>query len=558
MPARVLNLVVDRRPRVARRDREPARARRPLPPVAHDRCARSSRGRTTLDARCDDRHRRRRPSRARSRSARERVELDDRRPQHLTQLDTIVDPLRRHRPGDAGVVAARARRGGRRAAPAGADRAARLRRTSPTSSAALRARRRAGRATPTSSTSPGCARRRGASGSPPRSTRRSWRARAAARSRGVTVRHRPDSRGRRRCCSAAGSPRGWAGSRARCRRRGGALRRARARAPRRTSRCALEPVEHERARPGRRRRSRPPPARRCRSTAARRPARVRRDARRQGARVDGPRRLARRGAASSARASARRCCATPPTSGARMRARRWSVVSVRDPSRGGPRAGGRRAAGRGRRGGGHIVLTGGSTPQAGLRAGGARASGLERRDLWFSDERCVPPDDEHSNYRMADRGAARRGCRGGARRSMRMQGELGPEAGAGAYEAQLREQLGDRAALGPRCCSGSGPDAHCASLFPGKPEVEERRRLRVGVRVAGMEPQVPRITLTLPGAQRRARDRLPRHRRDKAEAVARAFGDAARPERAGRARAPAAGELLVVLDAAAAGRSSKL
>ena len=45
---------------------------------------------------------------------------------------------------------------------------------------------------------------------------------------------------------------------------------------------------------------------------------------------------------------------------------------------------------------------------------------------------------------------------------------------------------------------GMGPDGHVASLFPGKPEVEERSRLAVGVPQAGMEPQVPRISLTLP------------------------------------------------------------
>ena len=45
---------------------------------------------------------------------------------------------------------------------------------------------------------------------------------------------------------------------------------------------------------------------------------------------------------------------------------------------------------------------------------------------------------------------------------------------------------------------GMGPDGHVASLFPGKPEVEERSRLVVGVPLAGMEPQVPRISLTLP------------------------------------------------------------
>ena len=49
-PARVLNLIIVVDRAVQGRDREPARAGRPLPPVAHDPVSRSSRGATTLDA----------------------------------------------------------------------------------------------------------------------------------------------------------------------------------------------------------------------------------------------------------------------------------------------------------------------------------------------------------------------------------------------------------------------------------------------------------------------------------------------------------------------------
>ena len=107
---------------------------------------------------------------------------------------------------------------------------------------------------------------------------------------------------------------------------------------------------------------------------------------------------------------------------------------------------------------------------------------------------------------------------------MRMEGEVGPDAGAAAYEALVREHLGGRRA-GTSCCSGLGPDAHCASLFPGKPEVEERQRLVTGVELAGMEPQVPRISLTLPAINNARHVVFLVTGKDKAKAVKRAFGD---------------------------------
>src|ERR671931_233538 len=44
---------------------------------------------------------------------------------------------------------------------------------------------------------------------------------------------------------------------------------------------------------------------------------------------------------------------------------------------------------------------------------------------------------------------------------------------------------------------GLGPDGHCASLFPSQPALDERDRLAVAVEEPGMEPWVPRVTLTL-------------------------------------------------------------
>ena len=153
------------------------------------------------------------------------------------------------------------------------------------------------------------------------------------------------------------------------------------------------------------------------------------------------------------------------------------------------------------------MLTGGSSPKRAYELAAAARRRLERaRRVWFSDERCVPPDAPATpTSAMAER-ALLIAALGRAARCVRMEGELGPDAGAGAYEAEVRARMGGD----PRwdlLLLGMGPDGHVASLFPGKPEVEERARLVVGVPLAGMEPQVPRISLTLPG------DQQPRARR---------------------------------------------
>ena len=73
---------------------------------------------------------------------------------------------------------------------------------------------------------------------------------------------------------------------------------------------------------------------------------------------------------------------------------------------------------------------------------------------------------------------------------------------------------------------GLGPDSHSASLFPGKPEVGVTDRLVVGVPEAGMDPQVPRISLTLPAINAARHVVFLVTGETKREAVRRAFGDA--------------------------------
>jgi 6-phosphogluconolactonase len=192
---------------------------------------------------------------------------------------------------------------------------------------------------------------------------------------------------------------------------------------------------------------------------------------------------------------------------------------------------------------GHIVITGGSTPQRAYELAAERRPDWSGVTVWFTDERCVPPDHEQSNFAMADRALFSRLER--PPKIMRMEGELGHAAGAEAYAALV----GDTPAF-DLMLLGMGPDAHTASLFPNKPEKHVDDRMVVGVPEAGMEPYVPRITLTLPAINAAREKVFLITGENKAEAVRRAFGDSPDPESPAAHVRPAR----VLLDPAAAGR----
>ncbi len=201
--------------------------------------------------------------------------------------------------------------------------------------------------------------------------------------------------------------------------------------------------------------------------------------------------------------------------------------------------------------GGHIVLTGGSTPRSAYARAAQQDGDWSGATVWFSDERMVPPDHPDSNFGMADTALLSRLSR--PPRVMRIEGELGADAAAGAYEALLRENLGSTARF-DLILLGMGPDSHVASLFPGKPELDETRRFAVAVPIAGMEPQVPRVTLTFPLLNAAREVDFLVSGADKADAIARAFTEPPDPEApAGRVRPPA-GSLFVFLDEAAASK----
>jgi 6-phosphogluconolactonase len=196
----------------------------------------------------------------------------------------------------------------------------------------------------------------------------------------------------------------------------------------------------------------------------------------------------------------------------------------------------------------HVVLTGGSSPERAYEMAAEIGGDWSGATVWFGDDRCVPPSHPDSNFAMADKALLSRLAE--RPEVLRMEGERGPFEGADHYEALVRERLGDEPPW-DLLLLGLGPDSHCASLFPNRPEVAVRDRLVVGVPEAGMEPYVPRISLTIPALNSARRVVFLVTGESKQEAVRRAFVDEDPTSPAAHVRPPA-GELLVLLDPAAA------
>jgi len=141
-----------------------------------------------------------------------------------------------------------------------------------------------------------------------------------------------------------------------------------------------------------------------------------------------------------------------------------------------------------------IALAGGETPRPAyaLLAALPLAESVPwpRIDLWFGDERAVPPTAAASNFRMVCEAFAPLLGDGAAARPRlhRLEAERSdPAAAAADYDAAAPPQF-DIVVL------GIGADGHTASLFPGSPALGETRRGYVAVEVPALPPG--RVTLT--------------------------------------------------------------
>jgi 6-phosphogluconolactonase len=134
-----------------------------------------------------------------------------------------------------------------------------------------------------------------------------------------------------------------------------------------------------------------------------------------------------------------------------------------------------------------VALAGGSTPRPLYERLATRSFAWQETDVFFTDERCVPPEHDASNYRMAQDALLSKV----PARVHRMRGET---CDASAYEEELSAAFGPGLPWFDLVLLGLGEDGHTASLFPNDPALEIKDR-----RVARVErPDHARLTLTLP------------------------------------------------------------
>ncbi len=215
------------------------------------------------------------------------------------------------------------------------------------------------------------------------------------------------------------------------------------------------------------------------------------------------------------------------------------------------------------RGVAHLALSGGTTPARTYELLAGELGDWDGIEVWFADERCVGPEDEQSNYRLA-RDTLLRVAGVPAERVHRMEGELGPEEGAARYTRLLRRRIppalegpagaravGDTGAVPALdvIVLGIGPDGHIASLFPGAPALDADPQAVCLPVHDSPKPPPERITLSLPVLRSARACVLLATGASKADAVGAMLGEPSRHVPASLLRR---GRLSAILDDAAA------
>ena len=146
-----------------------------------------------------------------------------------------------------------------------------------------------------------------------------------------------------------------------------------------------------------------------------------------------------------------------------------------------------------------FAVSGGTTPKLMFQKLAATRFPWDRVQLFWVDERCVPPTDVASNFKLVD-DCLIQPAHLPRRNVHRVMGELPPAPAATRYAGEIREFFGLEEGEMPRfdvVHRGMGPDAHSASLFPGEPLIDDREGIAAAVYVEKFHQW--RVTL-LPGA----------------------------------------------------------
>jgi len=200
-----------------------------------------------------------------------------------------------------------------------------------------------------------------------------------------------------------------------------------------------------------------------------------------------------------------------------------------------------------------IALSGGNTPKPvyELLASPQYSKRIDwsRWEIYFGDERCVPPDDKASNYRMAREALFDR-VPIAPQRVHRMRGEIDPQQAAVEYGQLLKEKFGDGGV--DLNLLGMGDNGHTASLFPHTTALNETSHRCVAVFVA--EVNAWRLTMTAPFINRSAEVLVLVAGAAKAQRVAEVLEGPRDPQRLPiQLIQPDPGRLVWIMDRAAAG-----
>ena len=194
--------------------------------------------------------------------------------------------------------------------------------------------------------------------------------------------------------------------------------------------------------------------------------------------------------------------------------------------------------------GGHLALSGGSAPPLAYRHAAELEPDWSKSAIWWGDERCVSPEDERSNFRLARESLLDPLIRPPLE-VHRIQGERPAAEAADIYHDETRDLAIDLAHM------GIGPDGHTASLFPDSPSLEERSRRALAVdRPDGLQG----VTLTLPMLSSARIVLFHVVGEAKAEAVRKAFAEAPSPSTPASLLRSRKGLTAVILDRQAASK----